>query len=85
LANGGIEVSEKGVMTINVQKVLQGAREMLTDAIKIQLSGDANVAKEYIERNTKWSETLELLSQNLRAADRKLNSYIISPLINTIK
>jgi hypothetical protein len=85
LANGGIEVSEKGVMTINVQKVLQGAREMLTDAIKIQLGGDANVAKEYIERNTKWSETLELLSQNLRAADRKLNSYIISPLIKTIK
>ena len=85
LSNGGIKVSETGVMSVNVQKVLQGAREMLADAIKIQLSQDANIAKEYIEKNTKWSKTLEMLSQNLRAADKRLNSYIISPLLKSIK
>lgn len=81
--NGGITITPEGRMLIDYKKVIQGSREMLEDAIKIQLSGSAEVAKKYIEKNTSWNDVLEHLAKSLKSADKKLNSYIISPLLKT--
>lgn len=81
LDSGAITVSPEGKMLIDYKKVIQDSREMLEDAVRIQLSGSSDVARDYIEKNTKWNDALELLAKNLISADKKLNSYIISPLL----
>ena len=53
---------------------------MLDDAVRIQLSSNADIAKKYIEENAVWTEVMEQLSIKLKAADSRLNSYIIAPL-----
>ena len=83
ISNGGITITPEGRMLIDYKKVIQGAREMLEDAIRIQLSGNADVAKEYIEKNTAWNDILEHLATGLKSADKKLNSYIVAPLLKT--
>ena len=81
--NGGITITPEGRMLIDYKKVIQGAREMLEDAVRIQLSGNADVAKEYIEKNTAWNDILEHLATSLKSADKKLNSYVVAPLLKT--
>ena len=81
--NGAITIARDGKMFIDYKKVIEGTREMLEDAIRIQLSGSADVAKEYIEKNTVWNDVLEHLATSLKSADKKLNSYIVAPLLKT--
>ena len=84
LKNGGIEIDDNGAMQINCKKVINLSREMLDDAIRIQLSGDAQTAKNYIDENAVWTDEMEQLSVKLKEADKRLNSYVVAPLAKSL-
>ena len=80
IKNGAVDVSKDGKMTINFDKVVDCAHEMLEKAVKIQLDKDAKKAEQYIKENAVWSKELDKMAENLRSVDKKLNSYVTMPL-----
>lgn len=80
IQNNGVKISDDGKMSIDFAKVTELARKMLEQTVRIQIEGDPNKAKEYIEKNMIWSPELERLAENLRKADTTINSKVVTPL-----
>ena len=80
IQNGAIEFDKSGKMKINFEKVTECAREMLKDAIEIQLSKSEKAAKTYINKYASWTNDLDMLANKLKAVDTRLNSYLHSPI-----
>lgn len=63
IENGAINFKDGGKLSINKEKMNPVARQMLEEVIKIQLDGDANKAKEFVDKYRQWNETLEYASK----------------------
>ena len=57
---------------------------MLEELVDIQLSQDANKAKEYIERYFVWSDEMEVIAKKLAKLNKSLNGIVQSSLANKI-
>lgn len=84
IQHGAVEVTKDGKMKIDYDKVVECAREMLENAVRIQLDKNPLKAEKYINDNAVWSSELEKLAQNLKAADKRLNSYVTMPLADKL-
>ncbi len=84
IQNGGITVSEDGVMTIDYDKVTELSKKMLEKIIKIQMKADPTAAKNYIDENAVWTEDLDKMAQKLRAVDNTINSRVVAPLADAL-
>lgn len=80
IQNGAINVNDEGKIDIDFEKFNELSKKMLERIIRIQIDGNAQKAKEYIDENAVWTETLEKLARKLRKADTTLNSRVVSPL-----
>lgn len=80
IQNGAVKVSDGGKMSIDFEKVTELSKKMLEQVIRIQIDGNPEKAKEYIEKNMVWSQELDRLAKNLRKADTTLNSKVVTPL-----
>lgn len=84
IKHGAIEVTKDGKMKIDFDKVVECSREMLENAVRIQLDRNPLKAETYINDNAVWSNELDKLAQNLKAADKRLNSYVTMPLADKL-
>lgn len=84
IKNGAVKVSDEGKMSIDFDKVTELSKKMLEQTIRIQIEGDPNKAKEYIEKNMVWSQDLERMAKNLRKADTTINSKVVTPLADKL-
>ena len=80
IQNGGIQFDNDEKIKIDFTKVTECARKMLDDAIKIQLSQDESVAKQYIDKYAVWTNELDGIAKKLKNPNARLNSYIYSPM-----
>lgn len=80
IKNGAITFDEQNRMVIHFEKVTEYARKMLDKIIKIQLSGDSQIAKEYIDTHAVYSKELQILGDKLSSVSKRLNSYVEAPL-----
>ncbi len=85
IQNQGIAISNNGKMIINFEKIIECAKAMLDNAIRIQLSKNSELAKNYINKYAVWTDKLEALAQNLKNSDTRINSYIYSPIAKKFK
>ena len=83
--NGAIKLDNSGRMVIDFNRVTERGYKMLSDAIDIQLSGDPNMARKYIEKYAVWSPQLQVLGKKLSAVDKQRNSYIVEPLADMLR
>lgn len=83
--SGAIKLDSSGRMVINFNRVTERGYKMLSDAIDIQLSGDPEKARKYIEKYAVWTPQLQTLGKKLAAADKQRNSYIVEPLADKIR
>ena len=83
--NGAIKLDNAGRMVIDFNRVTERGYKMLSDAIGIQLSGDPDMARRYIEKYAVWSPQLQTLGAKLSVADKQRNSYITEPLADKIR
>jgi hypothetical protein len=83
--SGAIKLDSSGRMVINFNRVTERGYKMLSDAIDIQLSGDPEKARKYIEKYAVWTPQLQTLGKKLAAADKQCNSYIVEPLADKIR
>lgn len=84
IQNGGIKVDNSGKMLIDFEKITKCAREMLIDAIKIQLSKSEKMASDYIKKYAVWTDELESVARNIKKVDVRQNSYLFSPIAKKI-
>lgn len=80
IKNGAITFDEQNRMKVNFEKVTECAREMLNKIIKIQLSGNPELAKGYIDEHAVFSKELQILANKLNTVSKRLNSYVTQPL-----
>lgn len=84
IEHSGIKVNKNGKMKINFEKITECAQNMLEDIIRIQLSKNEKMAAAYINKYAVWTKELELVANNLRKADTRLNSYLSAPIAKAI-
>lgn len=84
IEHGGIKVNKNGKMKINFERITECAQNMLEDIIRIQLSKNEKMAAAYINKYAVWTKELELVANNLRKADTRLNSYLSAPIAKAI-
>jgi len=76
---GAIELVD-GKIKIVPEKFNQTAKSMLEEEIKIQLDGDAEKAREFVDKYRLWNDDLERLSGVLRNLSPKPYSVVNAPL-----
>jgi hypothetical protein len=60
--NGGYEIKD-GRIHVNIDKVVDIAKEMMKEAIRAQLDNDYNKGKKYVESYFKWTDEMKLIAQ----------------------
>lgn len=80
---GAIEFNN-GKMKIIPEKFHQTAKEMLTEIIQLQLDGDPEKAKTFVEKYRKWNENLERSSKIMGENSSKQFSILHYSLANRI-
>ena len=75
--NGGITIENEKIH-INIDKVVSIARDMMTEAIQVQLDNDYEKGKEYVEKYFQWADDMELIAQ-------KKQVYLIPQLWQVLK
>lgn len=84
LRDGAIEVNEKGIVHVNIEKVVPAMAKMLKEAIRVQLSQDVNEAEKYVTEYFVWDDKCEKVAENLRKISKKLNGYLETPLADEL-
>lgn len=83
--NGAIKLDNVGRMVIDFNRVTERGYKMLSDAIDIQLSGNPDMARRYIEKYAVWTPWLQTLGAKFSTADKQRNSYIVEPLADMLR
>lgn len=83
--NGVYEILNNGKIYIHTDKVVPTCKKMLKEIIKIQLDGDYNAAKDYVEKNFIWTDDMQYVSDILQKTSEKLNGEVKTPLADYLK
>ena len=84
IQHGGIKVDENGKMSIDFEKVTELSKQMLDKVVKLQMLGDVQKAKAYIDEYAVWTEKLQRLGQNLHALSVYTNYNVDTPLADRL-
>lgn len=69
---------------VDIEKVIPASQKMLEVLVDIQLSQDANKAKQYIEKYFVWTDEMEVIAKKLAKINKSLNGTVQSSLANKI-
>ena len=64
---GAIKLENGGKLSIDPPKMGTAAKQMLEEVISIQLEGNENKARKFVDEYTRWNETLEYVSQTKKS------------------
>lgn len=84
LENKAIWLNDKGVLEIDMEKMVPTAQKMLAEIIKVQLSKDFSVGEKYVMDNFVWTDEMEVLSKKLKEIDKALNGTLKTPLADKL-
>ncbi|MDD3013433.1 MAG: hypothetical protein PHC34_06990 [Candidatus Gastranaerophilales bacterium] len=76
---GAIELVD-GKIKIVPEKFNRTAKNMLEEEIKIQLDGDSEKAKEFVDKYRQWNDNLEIISRFIRSLSPKPYCVVNTPL-----
>lgn len=84
IENGAIEITEEDKIKINTDKVVFVAKKMLDEIIRLQIDGNVDLAKAYIDKYFVWTPIMEKIGQKLTEIDKTLNGRVVSELADKI-
>lgn len=73
IKEGAINISNYGVLTVKIDKMVETARKMLSEIIKIQMSGDFSSGEKYVFDNFIWTKEMEIMGQKIKKISKRLN------------
>ena len=77
-------VVRDGKLWFDFEKVIDTAKAMMKEAIRLQLDGDVKKAEEYITKWFVWDDTLISIAETIKKFSKKLNGYLIQPLADAM-
>ncbi len=84
LENKAIKVDDKGILHIDLEKMIPTAQKMLKDIIRIQLDGDFKKGESYVLKHFVWTDEMERVAKKLKKIDKTLNGIVLTPLADRI-
>lgn len=79
ISTGAIKVDD-GKLLFDFDKVIATSKEMMKEAIRLQLDANVKKAEEYINKWFVWDDTLIGIAETIKKFSKKLNGYLIQPL-----
>lgn len=84
LKEGAVSVDEKGILKIDLEKVVPTAQKMLAQIVDVQMSQNFEKGEKFVNDNFKWTDEMEQVAQKLREVDKILNGQVSSPLADRL-
>ena len=79
ISTGAIEIRD-GKLWFDFDKVIDTAKEMMSEAIRLQLDANVKKAEEYVNKWFVWGDDLIGVAETIKKFSKKLNGYLIQPL-----
>ena len=73
-------VIKNGKLWFDFDKVIDTSKEMMSEAIRLQLDANVKKAEEYIYKWFDWNDNLIQIAETIKKFSKKLNGYLIQPL-----
>ena len=80
LKEGALSISEDGVLTVNIDKMIPTAQKMLKEIIRIQIDGNFGNGEKYVLNNFKWTKEMDLIAEKIKKVSKSLNGRVEEPL-----
>ncbi|DAA97135.1 TPA: hypothetical protein CPT80_02815 [Candidatus Gastranaerophilales bacterium HUM_9] len=80
LKEGALSISEDGVLTVNIEKMIPTAQKMLKEIIRIQIDGNFDNGEKYVLNNFKWTKEMDLIAEKIKKVSKSLNGRVEEPL-----
>ena len=80
IKEGAIEISDEGILNINIDNMVKTARKMLEEIIEVQLSGDFKRGEKYVTDYFVWTPEMDKMAENIKKVSKTLNGRVESPL-----
>lgn len=78
--NGAVSIDDKGILHLEMDKVVPTARKMLEEIINVQLSGDFETGEKFVKDNFVWTDGMEKIAQKLKKINKTLNGRVEAKL-----
>ena len=80
LKEGALSISEDGVLTVNIEKMIPTAQKMLKEIIRIQIDGNFDNGEKYVLENFQWTKEMDLIAEKIKKVSKSLNGRVEEPL-----
>ena len=80
LKEGALEISDDGVLTVHIEKMVPTAQKMLKEIIRIQIDGDFDKGEKYVLDNFQWTREMEIMADKIKKVSKTLNGKVEEPL-----
>lgn len=84
LENDAINIDKKGIIHIDLDKMVPTTQKMLEEIIRIQLDKNFKNGEKYVLENFVWTEGMEKIAKKLKKIDKSLNGFIKTPLADRL-
>jgi hypothetical protein len=76
----GVWELRDGLIFIHQDKIIPAAKEMLAEAVRIQIDCDIARAEKYVNDNFVWTDEMEIVAGHLRSVDKTLHGRLETEL-----
>lgn len=73
IQHGAMTISDEGVLSLDIDKMVETAKLMLAEIVKIQMDGDFSAGEKYVLDNFIWTPQMETVSAKLKKISKRLN------------
>lgn len=84
LKEGAFTIDMKGVLSVNIDKMIPTAKKMLEEIIRIQVDGDFAKGEKYVLDNFIWTNQMDVMAENIKRVSKTLNGKVESPLADKL-
>ena len=84
LKEGAFTIDMKGVLTVDIDKMIPTAKKMLEEIIRIQVDGDFAKGEKYVLDNFIWTNQMDVMAENIKRVSKTLNGKVESPLADKL-
>jgi hypothetical protein len=80
---GAYEIKD-GKIHVNIDKVVPGANEMLSEIVRVQIDDDITKGEKYVMDNFVWTDEMQLIGEKLQKISKELNGRLENELADKL-
>ena len=80
----GVYEIKNGKIHVNIDKVVPGAKEMLSEIVRVQIDDDFSKAEKYVLDNFVWTDEMQLIGEKLQKVNKELNGKLENELADKL-